>query len=184
DNDERPREQWTKWTWFLTIWVVDNDERPRGQWTKWTVVLTIWVVDNDERASRTTLCSNAPVVLLLPRPLRTRKWKRRSLDLDCPPLLYIDSREPSGPNSLCLKNDKHKKKLQAKKHGKHKKDKKQKKKHKRHKHKGKQKKSGRKEESSDSSSEGSDGNGQEEGGGVSTEELLRRLKSIRGKNMR
>ncbi|XP_029624512.1 G patch domain-containing protein 1-like isoform X2 [Salmo trutta] len=56
---------------------------------------------------------------------------------------------------------------------------KKKKKHKRHKHKGKQKKSSRKEESSGSSSEG---NGQEDRGGVSTEELLRRLKSIRGKN--
>ncbi|XP_052372528.1 G patch domain-containing protein 1 [Oncorhynchus keta] len=88
------------------------------------------------------------------------------------------------------KDDKHKKKCKekhkAKKHGKHKKDKKQKKKHKRHKHKGKQKKSSKKEESSDSSSEGSDGNSQEdgeEGGGVSTEELLRRLKSIRGEKL-
>ncbi|XP_036819824.1 G patch domain-containing protein 1 isoform X1 [Oncorhynchus mykiss] len=88
------------------------------------------------------------------------------------------------------KDDKHKKKCKekhkAKKHGKNKKDKKQKKKHKRHKHKGKQKKSSRKEESSDSSSEGSDGNSQEdgeEGGGVSTEELLRRLKGIRGKKL-
>ncbi|XP_064867285.1 G patch domain-containing protein 1 [Oncorhynchus nerka] len=88
------------------------------------------------------------------------------------------------------KDDKHKKKCKekhkAKKHGKHKKDKKQKKKHKRHKHKGKQKKSSKKEESSDSSSEGSDGNSQEdgeEGGGVSTEELLRRLKGIRGKKL-
>ncbi|XP_036819825.1 G patch domain-containing protein 1 isoform X2 [Oncorhynchus mykiss] len=87
------------------------------------------------------------------------------------------------------KDDKHKKKCKekhkAKKHGKNKKDKK-KKKHKRHKHKGKQKKSSRKEESSDSSSEGSDGNSQEdgeEGGGVSTEELLRRLKGIRGKKL-
>ncbi|KAK6294001.1 hypothetical protein J4Q44_G00348310 [Coregonus suidteri] len=98
--------------------------------------------------------------------------------------LTAESRPAPTPSA---KNDKHKKKCKekykAKKHGKHKKDKKQKKKHKRHKHKGKQKKSGRKEESSDSSSEGSDGNSQEEGGGVSTEELLRRLKSIRGKNL-
>ncbi|XP_071256503.1 G patch domain-containing protein 1 isoform X3 [Salvelinus alpinus] len=96
-------------------------------------------------------------------------------------------RRPSPTPSA--KDDKHKKKCKekhkAKKHGKHKKDKK-KKKHKRHKHKAKQKKSSRKEESSDSSSEGSDGNSQEdgeEGGGVSTEELLKRLKSIRGKNL-
>ncbi|XP_045073863.1 G patch domain-containing protein 1 isoform X3 [Coregonus clupeaformis] len=102
-----------------------------------------------------------------------------------PPSSTLTERRPAPTPSA--KNDKHKKKCKekykAKKHGKHKKDKKQKKKHKRHKHKGKQKKSGRKEESSDSSSEGSDGNSQEEGGGVSTEELLRRLKSIRGKNL-
>ncbi|XP_045564342.1 G patch domain-containing protein 1 isoform X3 [Salmo salar] len=105
-----------------------------------------------------------------------------------PPSSTLTGRRPSPTPSA--KDDKHKKKCKekhkAKKHGKHKKDKKQKKKHKRHKHKGKQKKSSRKESSSSgSSSEGSDGNGQgdgEEGGGVSTEELLRRLKSIRGKN--
>ncbi|XP_031668501.1 G patch domain-containing protein 1 isoform X4 [Oncorhynchus kisutch] len=104
-----------------------------------------------------------------------------------PPSSTLTERRPSPTPSA--KDDKHKKKCKekhkAKKHGKHKKDKKQKKKHKRHKHKGKQKKT-KKEESSDSSSEGSDGNGQEdgeEGGGVSTEELLRRLKSIRGKNL-
>ncbi|XP_064818700.1 G patch domain-containing protein 1 [Oncorhynchus masou masou] len=105
-----------------------------------------------------------------------------------PPSSTLTERRPSLTPSA--KDDKHKKKCKekhkAKKHGKHKKDKKQKKKHKRHKHKGKQKKSSRKEESSDSSSEGSDGNSQEdgeEGGGVSTEELLRRLKGIRGKNL-
>ncbi|XP_036837570.1 G patch domain-containing protein 1 isoform X2 [Oncorhynchus mykiss] len=105
-----------------------------------------------------------------------------------PPSSTLMERRPSLTPSA--KDDKHKKKCKekhkAKKHGKNKKDKKQKKKHKRHKHKGKQKKSSRKEESSDSSSEGSDGNSQddgEEGGGVSTEELLRRLKSIRGKNL-
>ncbi|XP_064813896.1 G patch domain-containing protein 1-like [Oncorhynchus masou masou] len=105
-----------------------------------------------------------------------------------PPSSTLTERRPSLTPSA--KDDKHKKKCKekhkAKKHGKHKKDRKQKKKHKRHKHKGKQKKSSRKEESSDSSSEGSDGNSQEdgeEGGGVSTEELLRRLKGIRGKNL-
>ncbi|XP_070985323.1 G patch domain-containing protein 1-like isoform X3 [Oncorhynchus clarkii lewisi] len=105
-----------------------------------------------------------------------------------PPSSTLTERRPSLTPSA--KDDKHKKKCKekhkAKKHGKNKKDKKQKKKHKRHKHKGKQKKSSRKEESSDSSSEGSDGNSQEngeEGGGVSTEELLRRLKGIRGKKL-
>ncbi|XP_070985324.1 G patch domain-containing protein 1-like isoform X4 [Oncorhynchus clarkii lewisi] len=104
-----------------------------------------------------------------------------------PPSSTLTERRPSLTPSA--KDDKHKKKCKekhkAKKHGKNKKDKK-KKKHKRHKHKGKQKKSSRKEESSDSSSEGSDGNSQEngeEGGGVSTEELLRRLKGIRGKKL-
>ncbi|XP_028969678.1 G patch domain-containing protein 1 [Esox lucius] len=87
---------------------------------------------------------------------------------------------------LAAKEDKHKKckeKHKAKKHGKHKKDKKQKKKHKRHKHKDKPRKSSNKEQSSENSTEEGDGDSQEEGAGVSTDVLLRRLKSIRGKKL-
>ncbi|KAJ7999344.1 hypothetical protein DPEC_G00193410 [Dallia pectoralis] len=85
------------------------------------------------------------------------------------------------------KEDKQKKckeKHKVKKHGKHKKDKKQKKKHKRHK--SKQKKSSNKE-SSEESTDWCEGNSQGEGAGVagvSTEELLKRLKSIRGQKQR
>ncbi|XP_036837569.1 G patch domain-containing protein 1 isoform X1 [Oncorhynchus mykiss] len=123
-------------------------------------------------------------------PPRDQEMEEEEFGPRLPPpssTLTVERRPSLTPSA---KDDKHKKKCKekhkAKKHGKNKKDKKQKKKHKRHKHKGKQKKSSRKEESSDSSSEGSDGNSQddgEEGGGVSTEELLRRLKSIRGKNL-
>ncbi|KAL0977976.1 hypothetical protein UPYG_G00164220 [Umbra pygmaea] len=85
------------------------------------------------------------------------------------------------------KRQKSKEKHKARKHGKNKKDKKdkkdkKKKKRRKHKHKGKQKKSSKEESSSGSSSEGGDGNSQE-GGLVSTEELLRRLKSIHGKTL-
>ncbi|XP_071015214.1 G patch domain-containing protein 1-like isoform X1 [Oncorhynchus clarkii lewisi] len=123
-------------------------------------------------------------------PPRDQEMEEEEFGPRLPPpssTLTVERRPSLTPSA---KDDKHKKKCKekhkAKKHGKHKKDKKQKKKHKRHKHKGKQKKSSRKEESSDSSSEGSDGNSQEngeEGGGVSTEELLRRLKGIRGKKL-
>ncbi|XP_071015215.1 G patch domain-containing protein 1-like isoform X2 [Oncorhynchus clarkii lewisi] len=122
-------------------------------------------------------------------PPRDQEMEEEEFGPRLPPpssTLTVERRPSLTPSA---KDDKHKKKCKekhkAKKHGKHKKDKK-KKKHKRHKHKGKQKKSSRKEESSDSSSEGSDGNSQEngeEGGGVSTEELLRRLKGIRGKKL-
>ncbi|XP_030621528.1 G patch domain-containing protein 1 [Chanos chanos] len=89
--------------------------------------------------------------------------------------------------------EKHKKKSKekhkAKKEHKHKKDKKHKKKHRKHKHKGKQKKKKREEErqeeESGSSSDDSDDDSSDvaESGTVSTEELLKRLKSLRGKQL-
>ncbi|MBN3309868.1 GPTC1 protein, partial [Amia calva] len=82
------------------------------------------------------------------------------------------------------KEEKHKKKCKekhkAKKEHKHKKDKKHKKKHKKRKHKSKQKKK-KTEEASDSSDNDSDSDLGEESGALSTEDLLRRMKSLRGK---
>ncbi|XP_055767835.1 G patch domain-containing protein 1-like isoform X3 [Salvelinus fontinalis] len=122
-------------------------------------------------------------------PPRDQEMEEEEFGPRLPPASSTLTAERRPSPTLSAKDDKHKKKCKekhkAKKYGMHKKDKK-KKKHKRHKHKAKQKKSSRKEESSDSSSEGSDGNSKEdgeEGGGVSTEELLKRLKSIRGKNL-
>ncbi|XP_034535760.1 G patch domain-containing protein 1 isoform X2 [Notolabrus celidotus] len=69
------------------------------------------------------------------------------------------------------------KKHKSKKQHKHKKEKK-KKKHKKHKHKGKQQKKSKKE-ASDSSSGDSEEDSDGEGGQVSTEELLKRLKTIK-----
>ncbi|XP_073321200.1 G patch domain-containing protein 1 isoform X2 [Pagrus major] len=75
------------------------------------------------------------------------------------------------------RNRSREKKHKNKKHHKHKKEKK--KKHKKHKHKGKEQKKRSKKEASDSSSEDSDEDGEAEAGHVSTEELLRRLKTVR-----
>ncbi|XP_071256499.1 G patch domain-containing protein 1-like isoform X2 [Salvelinus alpinus] len=174
----------------LTLWVVENEERS-------LMVLTLWVVENDGEISDgfNSVFSFLDVVFKTPSgpapapPPQDQEMEEEEFGPRLPPASStLTERRPSPTPSA--KDDKLKKKCKekhkAKKHGKHKKDKKQKKKHKRHKHKAKQKKSSRKEESSDSSSEGSDGNSQEdgeEGGGVSTEELLRRLKSIRGKNL-
>ncbi|XP_042170968.1 G patch domain-containing protein 1 isoform X2 [Oncorhynchus tshawytscha] len=143
----------------------------------------------------TTPSQNPDVVFKMPSgpaaapPPRDQEMEEEEFGPRLPPPSSTLTAERRPSPTPSAKDDKHKKKCKekhkAKKHGKHKKDKK-KKKNKRHKHKGKQKKSSRKEESSDSSSEGSDGNSQEdgeEGGGVSTEELLRRLKGIRGKNL-
>ncbi|XP_067441518.1 G patch domain-containing protein 1 isoform X1 [Thunnus thynnus] len=89
-----------------------------------------------------------------------------------------------GATSVCppSKEEKPRKRSKEKKHKnkkqhKHKKDKK-KKKHKKHKHKGKQQKKSKKE-TSDSSSEDSEEDSDGEAGQVSTDELLKRLKSIR-----
>ncbi|KAM8762697.1 G patch domain-containing protein 1 isoform 2-T2 [Acanthopagrus schlegelii] len=73
------------------------------------------------------------------------------------------------------RNKSREKKHKNKKQHKHKKEKK--KKHKKHKHKGKEQKKRSEKEASDSSSEDSDEDA--EGDAVSTEELLRRLKSVR-----
>ncbi|XP_039986617.1 G patch domain-containing protein 1 isoform X2 [Xiphias gladius] len=89
-----------------------------------------------------------------------------------------------GATSLCTPREEEKpskkskeKKHKNKKQHKHKKEKK-KKKRKKHKHKGKQQKKSKKD-ASDSSSEDSDEDSDGEDGQVSTEELLKRLKSIR-----
>ncbi|KAL7833714.1 hypothetical protein AOLI_G00286740 [Acnodon oligacanthus] len=74
--------------------------------------------------------------------------------------------------------DKHK----AKKEHKHRKEKKHKKKSKKHKHKGKQKKK-KKVEETDTSSDDTDSESDDELGAVSTEDLLQRLKNIRGNNL-
>lgn len=103
------------------------------------------------------------------------------------PRLPPPSSLPSGGSrsSLSSTAKEHKKKCKerhkAKKQHKPKKEKKQKKKHKKHKNKGKQKKS--KKELTDSSDDGSkaDSEVDEDSGGASTEELLKRLKTIREK---
>ncbi|XP_071256500.1 G patch domain-containing protein 1-like isoform X3 [Salvelinus alpinus] len=174
----------------LTLWVVENEERS-------LMVLTLWVVENDGEISDgfNSVFSFLDVVFKTPSgpapapPPQDQEMEEEEFGPRLPPASSTLTAERRPSPTPSAKDDKLKKKCKekhkAKKHGKHKKDKK-KKKHKRHKHKAKQKKSSRKEESSDSSSEGSDGNSQEdgeEGGGVSTEELLRRLKSIRGKNL-
>ncbi|XP_064168395.1 G patch domain-containing protein 1 [Anguilla rostrata] len=87
------------------------------------------------------------------------------------------------------KEEKHKKKCKekhkAKKEHKHKKEKKHKKKHRKHKHKGKQKKKKAAEDSGSSSGASADsGSDSDDGpGALSTEELLKRLKTLGGKKV-
>ncbi|XP_036391019.1 G patch domain-containing protein 1 [Megalops cyprinoides] len=102
-----------------------------------------------------------------------------------PPSLPLGERPPSLVPSH--KEEKRKKKCKvkhkAKKAHKHKKEKKQKKKHKKQKRKGKQKKKEEEASSGADGSEDSDSDTDDSSGAISTEELLKRLKTLSGKKL-
>ncbi|KAJ8407905.1 hypothetical protein AAFF_G00269490 [Aldrovandia affinis] len=128
-------------------------------------------------------------------PPRGHKPEEEEFGPRLPPPSYPWTERLSSSMSSA-KEEKHKKKCKekhkAKKEHKHKKDKKHKKKHKKHKHKGKQQQQQKKknkkveEEGGSSSSDGSadSGSDTDDGpGALSTEELLKRLKTLGGKKM-
>ncbi|XP_059214051.1 G patch domain-containing protein 1 isoform X2 [Centropristis striata] len=133
-------------------------------------------------SSITSSSSQQTATVSSQNPTAIKKEEEEEFGPKLPPPSAALTRE--GAVSLCSSPEEEKrsqrskeKKHKNKKQHKHKKDKK--KKHKKHKHKGKQQKKTKKE--TDSSSEETDGDGDRDGDEVSTQELLRRLKSVRSR---